>query len=128
MNTNYTDPDAAEEDTIFVTFRYLQTETNNFLGDTHPDIWAAYFKDLFAGTNVTIYPEIDLLYTTELEIQYLLRILRYVFGTPDIYIELYMWWVTVYAMIINTSSDVVDYITRNLAYYGSGVSNIARSR
>lgn len=47
---------------------------------------------------------------------------------PDIYVELYMWWVTVYAMIINTTSDAVDYISRNLAYYGSGVSNVARSR
>ncbi|XP_018561401.1 endothelin-converting enzyme homolog [Anoplophora glabripennis] len=128
LNMNYTDSDATEEDTYSISFSYLQKETDNFLGKPNPDFWANYFKDLFAGTNVTIQPETDVLYTSELEIQYLLRIVKYVLATPEIYIELYMWWVTVYAMIINTTSDVVEYINKHLAYYSNGVTNIARSR
>ncbi|KAJ8983447.1 hypothetical protein NQ317_013320 [Molorchus minor] len=128
LNFNYTNPEMDEEDTYTTTFSKLQSLTDDFLDEPQPDIWIKYFNFLFMGTNVTINPNTDLLYTTEWEIQYLLRILHFILGTSDTHIELYMWWVTIYAMIINTSSDIVTYITRQMTYYGSSSSSIARSR
>ncbi|XP_074037562.1 endothelin-converting enzyme homolog isoform X2 [Leptinotarsa decemlineata] len=126
---NHTDPDAKEDDTFAITFADLQTQTDQLLQNPEPDVWLKYFNYLFKGTAVTINPKKDMLYVTAMDLQFLKRMLQYVQGTDDINLELYMWWATVYAMIINTSSDVVDYISTQLNYFSSGSSsNVARSR
>ncbi|KAG5890093.1 hypothetical protein JTB14_003656 [Gonioctena quinquepunctata] len=126
---NHTDLDAEEDDTFSITFKELQTQTDELLPNPEPDIWLKYFNFLFSGTNVTMDPKKDLLYVTEMDLRFLKRMLKYVRATPDINLELYMWWATVYAMIINTSSDVMEYIGKQLSSFGRGtISNVARSR
>lgn len=40
------------------------------------------------------------------------------------HIELYMWWSAVYAMVINTSSDLTSYILKQTAiFYASSGSD-----
>lgn len=112
------------------TIRNHQTKLNDYLKDNskveYPEIWEKYLTELFEDTNVTIDFDKDILYLTENDENYLPKILTYVLTTSDIYLELYMWWVTVFAMIINTTSDVVDFITKQTApFYGM---NVLRSR
>ncbi|KAJ8915864.1 hypothetical protein NQ315_015475 [Exocentrus adspersus] len=128
LNMNYTNPDETEEDTFSMTFSDIQSQTDIFLEERESNFWMSYFENLFTGTNITIDPETDLLYTTQLDVQYLLRILKYILESSKIHVELYMWWTIVYAMIINTSSDMVEYINKQLVYHDTENAVIARSR
>lgn len=83
---------------------------------------------LYDGINVSL--NLDgsyILMADEDEVSYLSDIVYLLLQTPDAYLELYMWWVTVYAMIINTSSDIVDYISKQSESIHS-YSQVIRSR
>lgn len=92
------------------------------------NLWVTYFQYLFKGTNVTIDPEQDLLFVTDADVEFLERILPYVVELSPLDIELYMWWNTVYAMVLSTSTTVADFIERKLDRFGNTVDYVARSR
>lgn len=125
-NSSYSEPTG--DDLYTISFESLQMLTNEVLLAPQPDLWLKYFKYLFAGTNVTIDPSTDLLYVTDVDLEYISRIVPYVFNTPGIHVELYLWWSSVYAMIINTSTSIVSYIRKNLEIFGTNPSYVARSR
>lgn len=61
--------------------------------------------------NVTLaLNDTDMIYIRPFELNYLGEILLYLKKTPFAIIELYMWWVTVHAMIMNTTSDIIQFI------------------
>ncbi|CAH1159649.1 unnamed protein product [Phaedon cochleariae] len=125
---NCTDPDTEDTNTFSVTFEALQKMTDKNLAIPQPNLWNDYLSNLFDGTNITINPEKDLLYVTDMDLLYLNKIMKFVSDSPGINLELYMWWATVYAMIINTSSDVVEYISKQMSVFSSGSSSVARAR
>ncbi|RZB39536.1 neprilysin-like, partial [Asbolus verrucosus] len=126
--TNFTD---FSEDPHPQAIKEYQTKTNelliNNLNKDYPEIWQKYISYLFDGVNVTINFDKDVFYLGDSDDSYLPKIIGYVLTTSDIYLELYMWWVTVFAMIINTSSDVVEYILKQTAPFYTG-SAVLRSR
>lgn len=128
MVANSTDDESTGDDLYNITFKSLQSKTDRILPSPQPDLWLKYFKYLFTGTNVSVDPETDLLYVTNVDMDFVQRILPYVFGTPALHIELYMWWHTVYAMIMNTSTFIADFIDKQLDLLGSQASYVARSR
>lgn len=89
-----------------------QRKTNEYLTNEidmdYPEIWEKYLGYLFEDINVTINFDIEDLYIMDAEADYLPKVVSYILTTSDIYLELYMWWITVYAMIVNTSLDVAD--------------------
>lgn len=93
-----------------------------------PDLWVKYFQYLFIGTNVTVDPEKDLLFVSTADIEFLEKMLAYIVDSPPLDIELYMWWQTVYAMVMSTSTTVADFIDRKLDLFGNTANNVARSR
>ncbi|XP_044254870.1 endothelin-converting enzyme homolog isoform X2 [Tribolium madens] len=109
----------------------LQAKINKILlnnvNKEYPQILEKYLDNLFTGTNVTIDFDKDLLFVGQNDVDYLPKILSYVLSTSDIYLELYMWWVTVFAMIINTSSEIVEYIVKQTAPFYTGTA-VLRSR
>ncbi|XP_057672734.1 endothelin-converting enzyme 1 isoform X2 [Diorhabda carinulata] len=111
--TNTTDLDQAEEDIYSITVETLQNEINLVLAKPQQNALLTYFKHLFNGTNVTIISS-DLLYVTDSDVKFLKLILKFLNETPSINVELYMWWVAVYSMIINTSGEIADYISKQL--------------
>ncbi|CAG9762242.1 unnamed protein product [Ceutorhynchus assimilis] len=122
LNENFTLPDgqASEDETQKLTFKQLQDFTDNNVDFPLPNFWLNYISSIFANTNVTINADTDLFLITDTELEYLWNVLEYVSSQPPAHIELYMWWAAVYAMIINTSSDVTDYvITQTNLYYSS---------
>lgn len=99
----------------------------NNINKEYPQIWQKYLGYIFEGVNVNLDFDKDLFYLGDADSNYLPKILSYVLTTSDIYLELYMWWVTVFAMIINTSSDVVEYILKQTAPFYTGTA-VLRSR
>lgn len=74
-------------------------------------------------------PQKDLLYVTDLDIDYLQQILPFLLSSPAINLELYMWWNTIYAMVMSTSTAIADFISKQLDLFGTTTTNyIARSR
>ncbi|XP_060530222.1 endothelin-converting enzyme homolog [Cylas formicarius] len=131
LTANYTQPDdgEGEDETKNMTFRQLQEFTANNVPNLDPMFWVTYVDAIFENTNVTIEPDVDLLYVTETELTYLYKILEYVTSLPEKHLEIYLWWSTVYAMVINTSADVVDYITKQMSVvYGDSDVAYSRSR
>lgn len=119
-----------EQEANIYSFAAFQKKTNDFLSKsaiTYPDIWEKYITNLFQGVNVTVDTNKDELYIPQLEEEYLMRILDFLLHTPEIELELYMWWITVYAMIINTTSDIIDFVTKQTAVF-YGTSDVIRSR
>ncbi|XP_015834804.2 neprilysin isoform X1 [Tribolium castaneum] len=109
----------------------FQTRINEILRSDikkdYPQILEKYLGFLFTGTNVTIDFDNDFFLLSQNDVDYLPRILSYVLTSSDIYLELYMWWVTVFAMIINTSSEIVEYIVKQTAPFYTGTA-VLRSR
>lgn len=79
-------------------------------------------------TNVTIDPEKDLLYVTDVDIDFILNVIPFILKTPPLHLELYMWWNTIYAMVMSTSMEIADFIDKQLDIFGSKVNYVARSR
>ncbi|KAJ3659201.1 hypothetical protein Zmor_010902 [Zophobas morio] len=125
---NYTD---IYETVHFENIKEHQNKISEILNDntkkTYPQIWEKYITYLFEGVNVTIDFDKDLLYLAEMDEDYLPKVISYIMTTSDVYVELYMWWVTVFAMILNTSSDIAEYILKQTAPFYVG-SNVLRSR
>ena len=98
----------------------LQNLTNKLLIDNGLpafDVWKTYLNLLFKNA-----PEIklnldgaDYIYYTREELDFLSEMVVYLTSTPNIYIELYAWWLTVYTMIMSTTSDISDYITKQIS-------------
>ncbi|XP_050300077.1 neprilysin isoform X2 [Anthonomus grandis grandis] len=118
-NENYTLPqgDTGEDQTHNVTFKKLQELTDNNVEKLMPDFWINYISLIFEGTNVTINESSDYLFITDVELGYIWGVLNYVSSLPREHIELYMWWSTVYAMILSTTSEVSEYILAATAVY-----------
>lgn len=73
-------------------------------------------------------PDEDLLYVTDLDLLYLKKFLQMIETIPAINVELYMWWTTVYAMIINTSTDVVDYVIKQIDSVTPSTGSVVRTK
>nr|XP_023023032.1 neprilysin-4-like [Leptinotarsa decemlineata] len=101
-----------EEDSYSITLEYLQSQTDDYLSTSLPNFWPKYIKYLFSGSHIKIRPKNVSVYTTTGDFEYLNLVLEYLSTTPDINIELYMWWVTVEKMILSTSSDIIYYVTK----------------
>lgn len=65
--------------------------------------------------NVTLSFKDDLIYIRQFEMDYIGDLLVYLNQLPQKVIELYMWWSTVHAMIINTTTDIISYISMQYA-------------
>ncbi|CAH1963551.1 unnamed protein product [Acanthoscelides obtectus] len=125
---NYTDPDQEEDDNYSVSFSTLKDLTDSVSSTGRSDFWENYFQQLFAETNVTIDPTKDRLYVTQTDVAYLKSVLKYTYDTPDSHLELYMWWTTVYAMIISTSSEVAEYINKQIDKATGSSEGVVRTR
>ncbi|XP_074037560.1 endothelin-converting enzyme homolog [Leptinotarsa decemlineata] len=101
-----------EEDSYSITLEYLQSQTDDYLSTSLPNFWPKYIKYLFSGSHIKIRSKNLSVYTTTGDFEYLNLVLEYLSTTPDINIELYMWWVTVEKMILSTSSDIIYYVTK----------------
>lgn len=115
---------------ITLTLNELQNLTDEYLlkNEEKPlQIWIKYFNLLYDGVNKTImFNGAEIVYVDRSELWYLPKIVYYLIKIPDEHLELYMWWVTLYAMIINTTTEMVEYITKQTAPFIS--NNIVRSR
>lgn len=90
-------------------------------------VWQKYFSYLYEGIDGTSNMDgTSIVLVDQSELRYLPRIVYYLLKLPDEYLELYMWWVTLYAMIINTTSEMVEYISKQTAPFIS--DNPTRSR
>lgn len=91
-------------------------------------MWRRYITLLFQSVpNVTLDLDGgDLLYIPVDELLYLPQIAVYLESVPDVVLELYMWWVTVFAMIFSTTTDITDYIQKEMAPFQG--TEIYRSR
>lgn len=99
----------------------------NLTSNKYPDFYLTYINHVFNGTNVTIDPDTDYIYFYDPEEQYMPIMLAYILQLSDVQRELYLWWTTVYAMIMNTSTDIAEYIAIEVApFYGD--RNVYRFR
>ncbi|KAF7275221.1 hypothetical protein GWI33_012070, partial [Rhynchophorus ferrugineus] len=132
LNANFSLPEGegGEEETRKVTFDELQLLTDNNVKSPMPKFWINYVESIFENTNVTLDPAVDFLYTTETEMGYMWSVLEYISEQSSVDLELYLWWASVYSMIINTSSDIAEYMLTeaSLMYAGSDDSVYSRSR
>lgn len=129
ITENYTTSD--EYIAQIYTVNEIQNATDQFLiskdEKTFP-MWNKYLTYLYDGINNSLnFDGSDTLMVDSDELTYLTHIVYLLLKTPDAYLELYMWWVTVYAMIINTSSDIVEYISKQGETVHS-YSQVIRSR
>lgn len=98
----------------------IQNFTNQFLisnGEESYNIWQDYVTMMFDGipnVNLSLKDD-DLIYIRQFELDYLGEILLFMKRTPFKIIELYMWWSTVHAMIINTTTDIIEFIYKQYA-------------
>lgn len=95
----------------------LQNVTDQFLkhnGETPTLLWRRYLTMLFEGIpNVTLdLDKKDYIYIPVEEMAYFPEIAFYLTKVPDLVLELYMWWVTVYAMILSTTSEMTEFIAK----------------
>ncbi|KAL3265444.1 hypothetical protein HHI36_009647 [Cryptolaemus montrouzieri] len=116
------------------TFHGLQEEIDKFtMENTNkkmPDFLQKYIGRIFENIeNVTIDFNEDIMYIQDGEKPYIFHIMSFLLDTSDIYIELYMWWSTVLSMIINTTTDVVEYITKEteVLYVSSHTNSRSKS-
>lgn len=125
LTANYSLPegDGGEDETRNVTFKHLQDLTDKNVKTKLPDFWMNYVSYIFKDTNITINATSDCLFITDTEIAYLWHVLQYVSSQPAVDIELYLWWSTIYAMIINTSSEITEYIEHQAASYRGSTSD-----
>lgn len=126
--TNTTDPDQQEDDTYALTVDNLQHEIDDYIKTPNPAFLTTYLSYLFNNTNITIDTKSDLLFVTKLDVLFMKMIIDYLSELPDVNIELYMWWSSVYAMIFNTSSDIAEYITKQLNLFSGNTDSLVRSR
>lgn len=128
MDEISSDPDDYLAQTF--TAAQLQNATDNYLiekGETPYPIWNRYLGLMFEGINVTLKLDgTDELLIDPEELTYLQRMVYFLTETPTIQLEVYVWWITVYAMIINTSPDIEEYIEKQAAPFRS--QEIVRSR
>lgn len=104
----------------------IQNKTDQYLIDNNESpikIWKDYVNLMFDKVpNVTLnLDKDDFILITTSDVFYLGQLLQYLKYTPDVLIELYMWWVTVQAMIINTTSDISEYIYKQAAPFNTDV-------
>lgn len=107
-----------------ITDRYLQ---HNNQAPTFQ--WKYYLTLLFDGIpNVTLDLEnADLLYIPEEELPYLPELALYLANIPDLALELYMWWITVYTMILSTTSELTNLLAEETSAFTS-INTVYRSR
>ncbi|KAL1505409.1 hypothetical protein ABEB36_004982 [Hypothenemus hampei] len=132
LNENYT---LLQESGYLVDekFSFKEFETlmeNNMEIPLEVNFWVNYITNIFRWhSNVTIDAQTDYLYIRETESEYLWQILNYIQQQPPIYIELYMWWSAVYAIISNTSWTITDILLKvALSYYESDPDIFVKSR
>lgn len=94
-----------------------------------PDFLKKYIEEIFVDiANVTIDFEQDPLYLIEEEKEYIFHAMTYLLDTSDIYLELYLWWTVVFDMILNTTTEVIEYISKEAEALYSASERISRSR
>lgn len=113
------------------TLKELQNITDEYL-ITHNEkpvpVWNQYLSYLFEDVNISLALDgTDRLFIDVDELPYLPRIIYYLLKTPDAYLELYMWWLTIYAMIMNTTTEIAEYISKEAEPFASN-GNVIRSR
>ncbi|CAH0560910.1 unnamed protein product [Brassicogethes aeneus] len=130
VTKNYTgDPDSYNiyGKTIFEAQKDLDLALSNYTTKTFPNFYSIYLTYIFKNSGVTLDPNTDLIYFYEREEKFIPIMLAYVLDMPEVVIELYLWWITVYSMIMNTSSEIITYISRQvLPFYGEG--EVVRTR
>lgn len=109
INGNFTVPEGESEyeKTRKYSIQELQDLTDNNVKTSTPNFWMDYIGRIFENTNVTIARN-DSVFIVDVELEYLYTVLEYVSSQPSEHLELYMWWATVYSMVINLSSDLAD--------------------
>lgn len=116
---------------VAYTVKQLQNITDEYLISQNEKpvlVWNQYLTYLFEDINVTLLLDgTDELYIDIDELPYLPRIIYYLLKTPDAYLELYMWWLTIYAMIMNTTSEIGEYIAKEAEPFTSN-GDVVRSR
>lgn len=113
------------------TVNQLQNITDDFLiahNEKPVLVWNTYLSYLYKDINVSLALDgSDQLFIDVDELPYLPKIVYYLLKTPDAYLELYMWWLTIYAMIMNTTTEIAEYISKEAEPFAS-TGDIIRSR
>lgn len=112
-----------DDDLIKLTVKELQDKTDEYMkkhNETKRDVWKVYLDKMFKDIpNVTLDYEGDFLYAYGREIDYLNDLISLLYKTPDVYLELYTWWIAVQAMILNTTPEMSEYISKVTAVKAS---------
>ncbi|XP_044749449.1 neprilysin-like isoform X2 [Coccinella septempunctata] len=130
LTDNYT---SSTSEPVNYTFTNLQQEIDKFTNDNvnknMSDFLRRYVEQLFQNVeNVTIDFDKDPINLVEEEKWYLFHAMSYLLDTSDIYLELYLWWTVVFDMIYNTTTDVIEYISKEAEILYSSPETNSRSR
>lgn len=112
-----------EFDYFKFTIDEIQNSTDQFLISNNQKpykIWRKFVQMMFDKIpNVTLALDKEEILMRTFDLNYLGEILNYLKKTEFVLIELLMWWTTVHAMIINTTSDIVDFIYKQYTPFNS---------
>lgn len=112
-----------------LTVNEMQNATNKVfksLKMPERDIWRTFLTSVFNDTNVTLHlDDFDKIYVDPLHVKYLFMITGFVSALPDILVELWVWWMTVNAIIINTTNEIREFLYKQTA---SSHSTVIRTR
>lgn len=101
----------------------LQNATNQLLQTLKfppTEIWKRYLKAVFDGYNITLdLDKKDMIYVDPEHLQYLFMIAGFLTGMPDVLVEVWVWWMAVNALIINTTMDIKEYFEKLSAPFHS---------
>ncbi|XP_045479994.1 neprilysin-like isoform X2 [Harmonia axyridis] len=127
---NYT---SSASEPFNTTFANLQQEIDKYTSESinknMSDFLKVYVGEIFRDIeNVTIDFDQDPLYLVEEEKWYLFHTMSYLLDTSDIYLELYLWWSVVFDMILNTTTDVIENISKETEILYSSSNTNSRSR
>lgn len=115
---------------VTYTIEELQNLTDDYMvenGEQPLPVWNKYLSHLCQDLNTTFHLDgTDRVIIDQNELWYLPKIIYYLLKLPDEHLELYMWWAAIYAMIINTTSEMVEYISKQTTPFASG--DVIRSR
>lgn len=90
--------------------------------------WRRYLTLMFENVaNVTLeLNSKDHIYVPLEEVNYLPEVAAYLSSVSDLYLELYMWWITTYSMILSTTTEMADLVQKESEPFLS--STVYRSR
>ncbi|KAK5643359.1 hypothetical protein RI129_007204 [Pyrocoelia pectoralis] len=132
--TELADINSTNNDLQFYKFKIdeLQSLSDDYVGKNNLSSkvsWRRYVTVMFDNVaNVTLdLNSTDYIYVPLEEVNYLPELAAYVSSIPDIYLELYMWWITTYTMILSTTTEMADLVARESEPFVTSTTYRSRS-